>query len=704
MKLAAAAPAAVALLCLSWLAPARAGAAAATPIGKVLEMLTALEAKVIKEGEESHKLFAEFSEWCEDRSKNLAFEIKTAQGEVADLKATIEKETATTMALETKVEELAAELSTDEADLKAATEIRSKEQSDFAAEEAELSDVVGTLERAIRILEKEMAKGAGASMLQLQGTGNVVGALTAMVQASLLSTADEKKLAALVQGSQQARQAEDDEELGAPAADVYQGHSGGIIDVLDDLLDKAKSQLDSLRKEETASKNNFETLKQSLSDEIKFGNADLADAKKGIAASAASKASAQGDLEVTSKDLAEDLDVKGNLKADCLMKSQDFEAETKSRGEELKAIGQAKKVIAESTSGAESISYSGAASLFQVDNLRQLSGALTGARLQTSADLAHYEAVRFVRTLSERQNSTALAQLAMRMASVIRISTANSEDPFAKVKGMISEMIERLETEAGEDAEHKAYCDKELAESEAKQSDKKAEIEKLTTKIDQASARSEELKNQVASLQAALAELMKTQSEMDGMRTEEKKLYESNKADMTQGLEGVKLALKILNDYYAKGDKAHSSADGAGASVISLLEVVESDFSKDLANIEATETQAQSTYDQTTKDNAVEKTMKEQDLKYKTKEYTGLDKEVSEVTSDRKGVQTELDAVEAYLKQIHNQCDEKTEPYAETKRRREEEIAGLKQALDILEGESVLLQEGRLRGVRSHRA
>lgn len=667
-------------------------------------MLTALEAKVIKEGEESHKLFAEFSEWCEDKSKNLAYDIKTAEAETASLKATLEKEAATTAALQTKVEGLAAELTTDEADLKAAMEIRVKEQSDFAAEEAELSDVVGTLERAIAILEKEMAKGTGGSMLQLAGEGGVVGALRAMVQASLISTTDEKKLAALVQGSQQARQSEDDEELGAPEADVYQGHSGGIIDVLDDLLDKAKSQLDSLRKEEISSKNNFEVLKQSLTDEIKFGNNDLSDAKKGIAQSGQAKATAEGDLAVTSKDLAEDRAVKGDLKANCLLKAQDFEAETKSRGEELKAIGDAKKVIAESTSGADKISYGGAASFFQVDNERQLSGVLAGARLQTSADLSHYEAVRFVRTMSEKQNSTALAQLAMRMASVIRIGNANNEDPFAKVKGLISEMIERLESEAGADADHKAYCDKELAESEEKQADKTAEIEKLSTKIDGATARSEELKTQVASLQAALAQLFKEQAEMDKLRAEEKALYKTSKADMTQGLEGVKLALKILNDYYAKdGGAAHAAAEGAGASVIGLLEVVESDFSKDLANIEATENQAQSMYDTTSKENSVEKATKEQDVKYKTKEYKGLDKALSELTSDRKGVQTELDAVEAYLKQMHNQCDERTEPYAESKRRREEEIAGLKQALEILEGESVLLQEGHLRGVRPHR-
>ncbi|CAK0826965.1 unnamed protein product [Prorocentrum cordatum] len=181
-------------------ASAHAAAVQASPIGKVIEMLGDLEAKVIGEGEESHKVFAEFSEWCEDKARSLGFSIKTASGEIASLKATIAKEGSNIDGFNTKIEELAAELALDTADLKAATEIRAKEQSDFAAEEAELSDVVGTLERAIGILEKEMAKGAGASMLQMAGEGGVVGALRAMVQASLLSTADEKKLAALVQG------------------------------------------------------------------------------------------------------------------------------------------------------------------------------------------------------------------------------------------------------------------------------------------------------------------------------------------------------------------------------------------------------------------------------------------------------------------------------------------------------------------------
>merc|ERR1719414_1100708 len=109
------------------------------------------------------------------------------------------------------------------------------------------------------------------------------------------------------------------------------------------------------------------------------------------------------------------------------------------------------------------------------------------------------------------------------------------------------------------------------------------------------------------------------------MRTQEHKDYVKNKADMQQGLEGVKLALKVLREYYEQ-DKAHAASEGGGASVIGLLEVVESDFTKGLAEMKATEDAAKATYDAETKENEIEKTTKEQDVAYKTKEATGLDK------------------------------------------------------------------------------
>merc|ERR1719161_2934370 len=116
--------------------------------------------------------------------------------------------------------------------------------------------------------------------------------------------------------------------------------------------------------------------------------------------------------------------------------------------------------------------------------------------MSSGADLANYEAVRFVRDLAHRQRSTALAQLASRMAVVMRAGRRSGADPFAKVKSLISSMIEKLQKEAEADATEKAFCDKEMAETETKKADKEATIEKLSTQIDSMTAKSAKLKEE----------------------------------------------------------------------------------------------------------------------------------------------------------------------------------------------------------------
>jgi len=320
----------------------------ASPVAKVIDLLSGLQAKIIGEGQEAQASYDEFAEWCEDTSKQLQYEVKTGKQGVANLQAKIEEETSNIAALNAKVEELAASLAADTADLKAATTIRTTEKSDFDAAEKELMDCIDTLGRAIGILEREMKKSGGASMMQLQSAQNVAQALSTMVEASMLSSADSDRLTALVQSSQES----DEDEAGAPAAAVYEGHSGGILDVLGGLLEKAQTRLDEARKSESTSVNNFQMLKQSLEDNIKFSNQETDDSNKGLAKSSESKAGAEGELGVTSNDLSSDMGTLADTHANCMKNAEEFESETKSRAEELNALAAAKKVISETTGGA----------------------------------------------------------------------------------------------------------------------------------------------------------------------------------------------------------------------------------------------------------------------------------------------------------------------------------------------------------------
>merc|ERR1712151_1195361 len=191
---------------------------------------------------------------------------------------------------------------------------------------------------------------------------------------------------------------------------------------------------------------------------------------------------------------------------------------------------------------------------------------------------------------------------------------------------------------------------------------------------------------------------------MDKLRKEEKDAYVAGKAELEKGIAGIKLALKILNEYYGSEGKAHDAAEGAASGIIALLETVEADFSKNLAQITADEEAAAAAHEAATKENEIDRTAKEQSVKYKVKESKALDKSSAELTSDRNGVQAELDAVSEYLAKIEGACIEKAETYAVRAERRAAEIAGLKEALNILESETALVQQQArhrtLRGAR----
>lgn len=329
-----------------------------------------------------------------------------------------------------------------------------------------------------------------------------------------------------------------------------------------------------------------------------------------------------------------------------------------------------------------------------------------------------------VKKLAKGQHSAALAQLASRIEAILRYGASAGEDPFAKVKSLISDMISKLEAEAKSEATEKAYCDEQIAKTSEKKSELEFDISKLTTKIDQSVAKSANLKDDVKTLQAELAALAKLQAEMDKVRTESHADFVQAKSELEEGLAGVRKALTVLREYYGSAAASaamiqsgaefgammsqpampdlHVKATGAGSSIIGILEVVESDFAKNLATEETEEDDAATEYEKTTQENKITQTMKIQDVKYKTQEFVALDKSIAELTADRETTNAELSAVLEYYAKIKERCIAKPEQYEERKNRRDAEIKGLKEALAILEDETALVQRSTKASVRRH--
>merc|ERR1719213_1383773 len=269
-------------------------------------------------------------------------------------------------------------------------------------------------------------------------------------------------------------------------------------------------------------------------------------------------------------------------------------------------------------------------------------------------------------------------------------------------------MIAKLEAEAEAEATEKAYCDEQMAKTQAKKEDLDSTIAKLTSKIDQSAAASAALKEEVVELEKELAALAKMQAEMDKIRAEQLADYTVAKEELTQGLEGVRKALTMLKDYYGSAALLQQpakpagfvKAEGAGGSIIDILEVCESDFATNLAKEESEESDSVENYEKTTQENKISKATKEQDVKYKTQEAIALDKQISELSSDKETSSTELAAVMEYYEKIKERCIAKPETYEERKARREAEIAGLKEALS-LENETAFMQRKSRKGSKS---
>jgi len=670
-------------------------ASGVSPIEKTIQLLEDLEAKVVKDGEAEAKVYEEFQEYCKDTAKETMFDIKTGKSGSERFSASVDDFVAKIGVAETKIGELSDAIANDSADLKSATAIRKKEYKDFMKVDADLGASVDMIERAIGILERELAK---TGFMQMDKTvfNKVMTAVQAVIDVSAVTNAaDAVKLQALIQAS-----TNEDDELslsGAPDPAAYKSSSGGIISSLEDMLEKAKAQQSDAQKAEMEAKFNFDMLKQKLEDQIKFANKELDETKKAKAASEEGKAEAEGNLEKSNKGVTEDSKKLKELQTECMTKAEEYEVEMHDREGELEALALAKKILVEKTGGAADRAYS-----FVQVSMRASTRAKTQtramARLREQRDLVLAQVQRIA-----KDGSTEMVQLAERL----RMASLMSADPFAKIKGMIQEMIEKLVKEAEEEAGHKAYCDKEMGETKVKKADMTEEVEDLQVKIDKATSKIAKLKQDIMTLTQELAKIAEEQQTADKIRAEEKAAWEAAEADFSSGLEGVGMALQVLRDYYAEKEESllqtgaqthtrvHAKAkakdtkeSGAASGIIGMLEVVESDFSKLLAEGKAAEDQAIKIYEEQTTENKIATKTKETEIKYKTKDQKETEALLESLKEDIGGSQKELDAINEYWEKLQPECVAKPEPYEERKKRREAEIAGLKDALKILEEES----------------
>jgi len=129
--------------------------------------------------------------------------------------------------------------------------------------------------------------------------------------------------------------------------------------------------------------------------------------------------------------------------------------------------------------------------------------------------------------------------------------------------------------------------------------------------------------------------------------------------------------------------------------------MAEEDFTTLLAETESEEDQAATAFATLSDENKVSKAEKQAEAKGKASEVKSLTVELGHSEEDKTSVSSELAAVNSYLDKLKPECESKAMSYAEKKAAREAEIAGLKEALSILDGSTVFAQTGQhLRAIR----
>jgi hypothetical protein len=300
-------------------------------------------------------------------------------------------------------------------------------------------------------------------------------------------------------------------------------------------------------------------------------------------------------------------------------------------------------------------------------------------------------------------NSTPLAMLAL------QVQTAGP-DHFVKVRGLIKDLIKKLKADAEAEATTKGVCDKNMAAAIGKRDKSAADTETASAQIDSTTSAINGLKTDIENLAAEIAELNKDLKDAEELRASEKAQNEKTIANAGEGKKTVDQAIGILNKFYAlvqntytpknaardgktvddlapetfSSDEEYKGKGDASKGIIGILEVIASDFertSKVTTDAEATSLKdyeaLKKDLDQSVKDKAKLKETAETDVETKESDLTGF-------KDDLKDAETMNEEALEELEKLQAQCVATGETYAQRVAHRNQEIAALKEAMQIL--------------------
>jgi uncharacterized protein YoxC len=643
-----------------------------TPIQKVLTLMEEMKAKGIKEKNAEETRFSAFSQWCENTKKAKTGEIDAGSQKIEKLKAGIEKAAVLISKLTDRILELEEDVGRWKKDEKSASTVREAERADFTATVTDYTESIDAVAGAINVLKKQAYDRKQADLIQ-----------SSLLQVRSLKLVPVSSKKALTNFLQQ------DPELAyaAPEANGYEFQSGGVVEMLEKLMDEFSSKKTDLEKEELGAQQGYEQIMQQLADNIENAEFEIAKKTKLRAETQQNKADLEGELAQTTADRDEDQKYLDDTVALCTQKTADFESRQKLRGEEIDAISKAIEIIS-----SQAVAGSGDKHL---PALLQIHGKRSFGQLRSSSmNPLQQKVASFLNEQARKTGSRLLSSMAL----------SAEANPFTKVKKMIKDLIVKLMEEATSETEHKGWCDTELTTNKQTRDKKTSEVNELESEIEDLTATIAELTQDIADLTAAVKELDAAMAEMTEKRSEAKADNTQTIKDAKAAQVAVEEAMAVLKDFYAKSsqatafsqqpavdapetfDKPYQGLLPEGGSVVDFLEVILSDFTRLESETAAAEAEEEDEYKTFMFESKKDKALKEGEIKLKSGTKTDKESALNQAQADLKTTKEQLDKALEYYEKLQPTCVDSGITYEERVKRREEEIVSLQEALKILAG------------------
>merc|ERR1719163_686750 len=610
-------------------------AAAVTPVQKVITMMEDMAAKGEAEKKAEIATYQKYMKWCDQTTFEKKVAIRDGKLAVEQGTAAAGKAKADAEAAADKIVELNGDIKSWTVEKAEATQEREIEAADYEAEHTEFTENIDALSEAMATIAATMQP---VSALIQDANSDLMASWEKLTKK--LPTSERQIFMSLLQT----------DEVSAPAGSAFDSSSGGVQDAVGKLKERIEGKRADLEKEETEHKFAFESLVAQLDLNTEQANNEIDEKTQEKAQRLADCESFTSEVESTSATLKTDEKYFADLEAQCTTKSEEFEARQKMREEELEAIAKAIEVMSGDT-------VSGAADehLPSFIQTRQ-SFALLRASAAPSAERAAavHRVMIFLQGRAKKAESRILANLAAKVTE---------SGPFDKVVEMIKDLIQKLTTEAAEEADQKSWCDAELKANKETRDAKTEEVNRLTARSDmlhaqiaQLTSELEDLSDQISSLNLALKDATED-------RAAEKAANDKAIADAKGAIPAVRSALKVLKDFYAKAssatalvqqpspagdapgswDKPYTGMGGSSTGVLGMLEVILADFVRLEQETSSSEAEAQSAFDKFSSDSQADIDSKTATSKEKEALKLSKTRDLTDTGKDLKSTQKELD-------------------------------------------------------------